>query len=113
MGHYVTIEGSLTPTTLLARGVRKTVAVTDEVRRLVQIGGAVVLAGSLDEPEATEDEHSAESTLDNAEAGETSEPDSAPDGSQTEDAAESASKRGRARRTSSTELDTTRPDGAS
>ena len=52
MGHYVTIEGSLTPTDWLARGVRRTVAVTDHIRKLIQIGGAVVVAGSLDEPDA-------------------------------------------------------------
>ncbi|OHU29021.1 hypothetical protein [Mycobacteroides chelonae] len=54
MGHYVTIEGSLTPTDWLARGVRRTVAVTDDIRKLVKIGGAIVVAGSLDDPEVAE-----------------------------------------------------------
>ncbi|MEU9805428.1 hypothetical protein [Mycobacterium sp. NPDC050853] len=52
MGHYVTIEGSLTPTDRLARGVRSTVAVTDDIRKLVKIGGAIVVAGSLEEPDS-------------------------------------------------------------
>lgn len=57
MGHYVTIEGSLTPTDALPRGVRRTVAVTDEVRKLVRIGGAVVVAGSLDASEPEPADH--------------------------------------------------------
>ena len=52
MGHHVTIEGSVTPTDRLPRGKRATVEVTDEIRKLVKIGGAVVVAGSLDEPDA-------------------------------------------------------------
>jgi hypothetical protein len=31
--------------------VRRTVEVTDDIRKLVAIGGAVVVAGSLDEPD--------------------------------------------------------------
>lgn len=45
----VTIEGSTTPCTELPRGVRRTVAVTDHVRRLVARGFAVVVDGSLDD----------------------------------------------------------------
>lgn len=48
----MTIEGSITPTDILARGVRRTVEVTDSIRKLVAIGGAIVVAGSLDEPGA-------------------------------------------------------------
>lgn len=54
MGHQVTIEGSLTPAVDLPRGERRTVEVTDHVRRLVQIGAVVVIDGDLDEP-ATQD----------------------------------------------------------
>lgn len=50
---YVTIEGSSTmPTDVLARGARRTVAVTDSIRKLVKIGGAIVVSGSLDDPDA-------------------------------------------------------------
>lgn len=51
MAHHVTIEGSVTPTDWLARGVRRTVEVTDDIRKLVAVGGAVVVAGNLDEPD--------------------------------------------------------------
>lgn len=51
MAHHVTIEGSVTPTDWLPRGVRRTVEVTDDIRKLVAIGGAIVVAGSLDEPD--------------------------------------------------------------
>lgn len=111
MGHYVTIEGSLTPTTVLARGVRKTVAVTDEVRKLVQIGGAVVVDGSLDEPEAPGNESSSESIA-QAETSEETEPDSAADSPHTE----ASAKRVRsARRSPAADPDApqTKPDGAS
>lgn len=115
MGHYVTIEGSLTPTTVLARGVRKTVAVTDEVRKLVQIGGAVVVDGSLDEPEAPGNESSSESTA-QAETSEETEPDSAADSPHTEADTETSAKRVRgARRSPAAGPDApqTKPDGAS
>lgn len=115
MGHYVTIEGSLTPTTVLARGVRKTVAVTDEVRKLVQIGGAVVVDGSLDEPEAPSGEASSESTA-QAETAEETEPDSAADSPHTEADTETSAKRVRgARRSPAADPDApqTQPDGAS
>ncbi|OBC03371.1 hypothetical protein A5784_14155 [Mycobacterium sp. 852013-50091_SCH5140682] len=51
MTHHVTIEGSVTPTDWLPRGVRRTVEVTADIRKLVAIGGAIVVAGSLDEPD--------------------------------------------------------------
>lgn len=54
MGHHVTIEGSVTPSVHLARGVRRTVAVTDHVRKLVKIGAVIVVAGSLDGPDPAE-----------------------------------------------------------
>lgn len=44
----VTIEGSIMPSVYLARGERRTVAVTDDIRNLVKIGAAVVVEGSLD-----------------------------------------------------------------
>lgn len=50
MGNQVTIEGSLTPAVDLPRGERRTVEVTDHVRRLVQIGAVVVVAGDLEAP---------------------------------------------------------------
>lgn len=53
MGHHVTVEGSVTPSDWLGRGVRRTVAVTDQLRKLVRIGAVVVVAGSLDDPAAT------------------------------------------------------------
>jgi len=53
MGHHVTVEGSVTPSDWLAKGSRRTVAVTDHVRRLVKIGAVVVVAGNLDDPDAT------------------------------------------------------------
>lgn len=115
MGHYVTIEGSLTPTTSLARGVRKTVAVTDEVRKLVQIGGAVVVDGNLDEPEAPRNESSSESTA-QAETSDETEPDSAADSPHTEADTETSAKRVRsARRSPAADPDApqTKPDGAS
>lgn len=115
MGHYVTIEGSLTPTTVLGRGVRKTVAVTDEVRKLVQIGGAVVVDGSLEEPAAPGDEASSESAS-QAETAEETEPDSASDSPHTEADTETSARRVRgARRSPTVDLDTpqTQPDGAS
>ncbi|SKS49738.1 Uncharacterised protein [Mycobacteroides abscessus subsp. bolletii] len=115
MGHYVTIEGSLTPTTVLARGVRKTVAVTDEVRKLVQIGGAVVVDGSLEEPAAPGNESSSESTA-QAETSEETEPDSAADSPHTEADTETSAKRVRgARRSPAADPDApqTKPDGAS
>lgn len=53
MGHRVTIEGSqYMPTDLLGRGQRVTVEVTDTIRKLVAGGGATVVAGSLDDPDA-------------------------------------------------------------
>lgn len=53
MGHRVTIEGSrYMPTDLLGRGQRATVEVTDTIRKLVARGGAIVVAGSLDDPDA-------------------------------------------------------------
>ncbi|WP_166905917.1 hypothetical protein [Mycobacterium sp. DL440] len=53
MGHRVTIEGSqYMPTDLLGRGQRATVEVTDTIRKLVAGGGAIVVAGSLDDPDA-------------------------------------------------------------
>lgn len=115
MGHYVTIEGSLTPTTVLARGVRKTVAVTDEVRKLVQIGGAVVVDGSLEEPEAPGNESSSESAS-QAETAEETEPDSASDSPHTEADTETSAKRVRgARRSPAADPDAPQrqPDGAS
>jgi hypothetical protein len=51
VAHHVTIEGSFTPTDWLPRGVRRTVEVTEDIRKLVAIGGAIVVAGSLDEPD--------------------------------------------------------------
>lgn len=115
MGHYVTIEGSLTPTTVLARGVRKTVAVTDEVRKLVQIGGAVVVDGSLEEPAAPRDEASSESAS-QAESAEETEADSASDSPHTEADTETSARRVRgARRSPAADPDApqTQPDGAS
>lgn len=47
----VTIEGSLSPCVELARGVRRTVTVTDHIRRLVAGGFVNVVAGSLDDDE--------------------------------------------------------------
>ncbi|QRY48156.1 hypothetical protein JVX93_16050 [Mycolicibacterium boenickei] len=53
MGHRVTIEGShYMPTDLLGRGQRATVEVTDTIRQLVASGGATVVSGSLDDPDA-------------------------------------------------------------
>lgn len=53
MGHRVTIEGSqYMPTDLLGRGQRATVEVTPTIRQLVASGGATVVAGSLDDPDA-------------------------------------------------------------
>ncbi|MCV7424339.1 hypothetical protein H7K45_27710 [Mycobacterium yunnanensis] len=45
----VTIEGSLSPSVELARGVRRTVTVTDHIRRLVAGGFVIVVDGSLDD----------------------------------------------------------------
>lgn len=53
MGHRVTIEGShYMPTDLLGRGQRATVEVTPTIRQLVASGGATVVVGSLDDPDA-------------------------------------------------------------
>lgn len=112
MGHYVTIEGSLTPTDVLDRGVRRTVAVTDEIRNLVKIGGAIVVVGSLDEPEAPEDGAENESTS-GGEAGESPEADAATDSSQAEDDTQTATKRARVRKPSATDQDETQPSGES
>lgn len=60
MGHQVTIEGSLTPAVDLPRGVRRTVEVTDHIRRLVQIGAVIVVGGDLDAPPAPEHEEPAD-----------------------------------------------------
>lgn len=40
------------PSDRLARGKRATVEVTDEIRKLVQIGAVAVVAGNLDDPDA-------------------------------------------------------------
>ncbi|WAB09199.1 hypothetical protein SEA_LITTLEMUNCHKIN_23 [Gordonia phage LittleMunchkin] len=45
----VTIEGSLSPSTELARGERRTVALTDRVQRLVD-RGFVIIVDEHDEP---------------------------------------------------------------
>ena len=47
----VTIEGTVTPSVWLATGQRRTVEVTDDIRKLVRIGAVKVVEGSLkDEP---------------------------------------------------------------
>jgi hypothetical protein len=43
----VTIEGSLAPCDELPRGVRRTVMLTDRVRRLVAAGHVIVVEGRL------------------------------------------------------------------
>lgn len=43
----VTIEGSLMPSVYLARGERRTVEATDDIRNLVKIGAAIVVSGRL------------------------------------------------------------------
>lgn len=58
----VTIEGSLSPCVELARGARRTVTVTDHIRRLVAGGFVTVVAGSLDdEPAPVEPEEAPKS----------------------------------------------------
>lgn len=112
MGHYVTIEGSLTPTDVLDRGVRRTVAVTDEIRNLVKIGGAIVVVGSLDAPEAPEDRTEGVSTP-GGEATDGPETDAATDSSNSEDDTQTATKRARPRKASATDQDETQPRGES
>lgn len=108
MGHYVTIEGSLTPTDVLDRGVRRTVAVTDEIRNLVKIGGAIVVVGSLDEPDVVGDDANSESTP-GGEAADDPDADAATDSSNSEDDTQTATKRARVRKSSATEQDETQP----
>lgn len=112
MGHYVTIEGSLTPTDVLDRGVRRTVAVTDEIRNLVKIGGAIVVVGSLDEPDVVGDDANSESTP-GGEAAESPEAAAATDSSQADGDTETATKRARVRKPSATDQDETQPRGES
>jgi hypothetical protein len=51
VAHQVTIVGSRhMPSDRLGRGVRATVEVTDEIRKLVEIGAVTVVDGSLDAP---------------------------------------------------------------
>lgn len=51
MGHVVTIEAGPLPCVDLPKGVRKTVEVTAHIRRLVNMGAAVVVAGDLNPPQ--------------------------------------------------------------
>lgn len=51
MGHVVTIEAGPLPCVDLPKGVRKTVEVTPHIRRLVNLGAAVVVAGDLNPPQ--------------------------------------------------------------
>ncbi|WP_100483151.1 hypothetical protein [Mycobacteroides abscessus] len=108
MGHYVTIEGSLTPTDVLDRGVRRTVAVTDEIRNLVKIGGAIVVVGSLDEPDVVGDDANSESTL-GGEATDGPDAEAEADSSKSEDDTQTATKRARVRKPSATDADETQP----
>lgn len=50
----VTIEGSLTPSVVLPRGERRTVALTDRVQRLIDRGFVILIEDESDAPEPAE-----------------------------------------------------------
>lgn len=52
--NQVVIEGTNTPSDRLSTGVRRSVTVTDEIRKLVRIGAVKVVEGSLDGPAKAE-----------------------------------------------------------
>lgn len=50
----VTIEGSITPSVVLARGEKRTVALTDRVQRLIDRGFVTLIEHESDAPEPEE-----------------------------------------------------------